>query len=286
MAIELVQVFATAGLFLVAAFVARTSERLHIFCAGMAILLVAWPTLRVFNHLSLTVPSPMADDLLSRWDAALGFDWHAYVGFIDSMPLLVDLMAKTYTGLTFYTCVLFIALLATRDAARSCSELIGLFVITAILCSAVGMLVPAFGPMAHYAPPAGTFTHFGPETGTYSVPGITERRNGLSQTFDLANLPGLTTFPSFHTAMGLIAIYCARRTPWLFAIMLVVNTVMIAGTPVFGSHYLVDLIGGGAMVAVAVLLLSSRPAAVLRSLNLRATNPASEGAAASAAKPV
>ncbi len=274
---ELLQVFVTAALFALAAYIARTSERLHIFCAGMAILLIAWPPLRIFNHLSLTVPTPLTDDKLAQWDKVLGFDWHAYVDFMDSKPFFIELMATTYTGLTFYTCVLFVALLATRNAARSCSELVGLFVISAILCSAIGMLAPALGPMAYYAPPPGTFAHFGPDTGTYSLPGIFERRSGLTQTFNLSHLPGLTTFPSFHTAMGIIAIYCARRTPWLFAVMLVVNAIMIAGTPIFGSHYLVDLIGGGAIVVVAVAILRIQRGFARRLPKLQESEPGLEG---------
>ncbi len=246
-----------SGLFGIAAYLVRETTRLSIFCAGISILLLAWPALRIFNHLSLTVPLELADDRLMRADRFFGFDWLSYVAFIDSRPLVIKLMNWTYFSLTYYTAILFIFLLATRDAVRSCSELIVLFIITAVLCSAIGALLPAVGPMHFISPPLGTFTHFGPDIGTYSVPGIMERRNGLPQTFDLANLPGLTTFPSFHTAMGIIAIYCARRSIWLFAPMLAVNAIMIAGTPIFGAHYLVDLIAGGGTVALAIMMLKA-----------------------------
>lgn len=269
-ALELAKVILVAALFVGLAYLLRSSPRSFIFSTGIAMLLIAWPTLRIFNHLSLTVPAALADPLLAQWDAAIGFDWHAYVAFVDTMPRTVAMMRMTYTGLTAYTCLLFVTLLLTREAARACSELIGLFVISAVLCSSIGMLVPALGPMTYYAPPPGTFEHFGPATGTYSVPGIIERRSGLPQVFDFQDLPGLTTFPSFHTAMGLIAMYCSRRSPGLFGIMLVVNTCMIAGTPIFGSHYLVDLFGGAATVVFAVLMFQFSKARL-------ATPPYTEG---------
>jgi len=62
-------------------------------------------------------------------------------------------------------------------------------------------------------------------------------RDDPAYVLDLAHMPGLVTFPSFHTAMGVIAIYCARGTRWLFWPMLVINLLMIAATPVLGSHY-------------------------------------------------
>jgi membrane-associated phospholipid phosphatase len=85
---------------------------------------------------------------------------------------------------------------------------------------------------------------------------VIERLRGeLPPTLLLSDLPGLTTFPSFHTAMGLIVIWCARGSRLLFAPMLALNALMIASTPVFGSHYFIDILAGAALAAAAVLLL-------------------------------
>ena len=83
-------------------------------------------------------------------------------------------------------------------------------------------------------------------------------RTDPQHVLDLNNLPGLVTFPSFHTAMGIIAIYCSRGTPWLFWPSLIINILMISSTPLFGSHYLIDVIAG-AVVALGTILFIRRP---------------------------
>ncbi len=261
---RLLNLGATATLFAVAAYAFRQRERLHIFCNGTAFLLLAWPALRIFNHLVMTITFPAADAQLAYWDQLIGFDWHAYLRFFDRHPMLLEMMAQTYTGLTVYTAFLFMVLLFSAKPQQSCAELLSLFVFTALICTTVGMTMPALGAMAHYAPVDGTFNNIRSSAGTYAVDAFFERRNGLPQIFDLDKLPGMTTFPSFHTAMGLIAIYCARRSTWLFVPMLTINVVMIAGTPIFGAHYLVDLLGGAAVVAFAILMLRTDWRALLR----------------------
>lgn len=57
--------------------------------------------------------------------------------------------------------------------------------------------------------------------------------------------------------MGVVAIYCCRGVPALLAVSLTVNILMIASTPIYGAHYLVDVIAG-AGVALAIILLYRR----------------------------
>jgi membrane-associated phospholipid phosphatase len=73
----------------------------------------------------------------------------------------------------------------------------------------------------------------------------------------LDQLPGLTTFPSFHTAMGIICTWCSRGSIGLFPLMLIINGLMIASTPILGSHYLADVIGGALLAIAAIYLLRS-----------------------------
>jgi membrane-associated phospholipid phosphatase len=69
-------------------------------------------------------------------------------------------------------------------------------------------------------------------------------------------MEGLISFPSFHTANAILFIWALWPLRLLRPVILVVNVLLIASTPLAGAHYLVDLIGG-AVVAVGAIWLTS-----------------------------
>lgn len=237
----------------------RAQPRLHALCAGGAFLFAAWPALRLFNHLGMTLAFPLADARLASWDRAIGFDWLAYMQWADQYPALLQAMSFSYGSLTGYTCLLFLLLALGREPGARCRELIALFLGTALFCTIVGALLPADAAMAHYRPAPSLFTNIGPATGTYHLELLHALRDDPGHLFDLSNMPGLVTFPSFHTAMGVIAIWCARGTRWLFWPMLALNLVMISATPVLGSHYGIDILAGTAVAIGAIAIYRRFP---------------------------
>ena len=70
-------------------------------------------------------------------------------------------------------------------------------------------------------------------------------------------IEGLVTFPSFHTAAGVLFAWALWSTRWLRWPGLIVNVLMIASVPIIGAHYLVDVFGG-VVVAIASLYLARR----------------------------
>ena len=54
-----------------------------------------------------------------------------------------------------------------------------------------------------------------PRDGAYHLEHLERLRSDPMPVLSLSDLPGLVTFPSFHTAMGVIAIYCCRSIPLL-----------------------------------------------------------------------
>ena len=216
-------------------------------------MLCAWPALRLYNHLTMSAAYPLADETLATADTLMGFDWADYVLWVDRHPALIELMDLSYTGLTGYTMILFLLLLLGNEPKRRSQELMKLFFSTAIICSTIGMFFPAEAAAVFYQISPNFLTHVDPRVGAYHLEHLQALRSDPEHLLFLNNLPGLVTFPSFHTAMGIIAIYCARGTPWLLGPSVIVNVLMIASTPLFGSHYLIDIIAGAA-VAVGVIL--------------------------------
>jgi hypothetical protein len=238
-----------------------TSPLTYTLLSAAGFALVAWPALRLFNHLTMSAALPLADARLAMWDAQLGFDWLAYVRWVDRYPLLIHAMNMTYGGLTLYSCGIFIALLLWSGVDRA-REFVLLFLLCAVTMSTIGMFFPAVAAMVHYAPDPAGFRHVEPGWGTYHLRYLSELRTDPNHVLAVRDLPGLVTFPSFHTAMGVIAIICARdsRVTVMMSIT-AINLVMIASTPVFGSHYIVDVVAGAAiagLLAVALRVIEGR----------------------------
>ncbi|HEX8573936.1 MAG TPA: phosphatase PAP2 family protein [Allosphingosinicella sp.] len=241
---------------LIAVLLRRSSlrPRVRTLLSGLAFMLAAWPALRVYNHLVMTTGMPLADARLSAWDSALGFDWLGYLLWLDRHPLLLYWMDWAYGGLTAYSAAAFVLVLLLIGAGRA-REFLLLFLITAVAASTIGLFFPALAAMTYYAPDPELFRTVPANLGAYHVDILDRLRTAAAPVLDLRHLPGLTTFPSFHTAMGVVVVWCSRGSRILFAPMLALNALMIASTPAFGSHYFVDILAGAALAAAAVLLL-------------------------------
>ena len=230
------------------------APRLHMLLSGLAFMLAAWPALRVYNHLVMTTGLPLADARLAGWDSALGLDWLGYLLWLDRHPGLLRAMDWAYGGLTVYSGAAFVLVLLLVGVARA-REFVLLFLIAAVAASTIGLFFPALAAMTFYAPDPDLFRAIPANLGAYHVDTLDRLRTAAAPVLDLRHLPGLTTFPSFHTAMGCLVVWCARGSRPLFAPMLALNALMIASTPAFGSHYFVDVLAGGVLAAAAVVML-------------------------------
>lgn len=205
---------------------------------------------RVFNHLVNTLSLSLVDAQLLALDRAIGFDWSSYTNWIATHGNVSGLMAAAYDGI--YIVLFAIALwhvMAGRD--NRASEISVLLFGTAILCSALGALFPAYGAMQMLGTPE-LMASLRPGAGTYAVEAFNGvRSEGIVSLVSTA-LPGLTTCPSYHTTLGLLAVYFCRGNNLALAATGAYAAVMIASTPVFGGHYLFDVIAGIAFTAFCI----------------------------------
>ncbi len=221
---------------------------------GLAIALSLWPALKILNYVTMAYPLPLADHMLAGWDQALGLDWLAYVRWLDTHPVVIEIMALTYQGLIQYCCFAFILLLLIKGHERA-MEFIKLFVISSVTVILLGPLLPAQGAMIYYAPDQAEFEFVSTTMGTYFWPPLQEVRASTHLYLDVTNLPGLVAFPSFHTTMGALLIYVSRGSLTLLVPSMMFNLIMIASTPLFGGHYFVDVIAG-IMLAGATIMVN------------------------------
>jgi hypothetical protein len=226
----------------------------YVLLMGLAFTACSWPVLRLFNYLSMTTALPWADPLLSDWDGSIGFDWMAYLAFVDQYPSLMGLMDWAYTSLDGYSVYFYVAIACLAGRRERCFEFLALFIVIAVFCMVVGMFFPARAAMIYYAPDLSSFNYVNANIGIYHIDILLALRSDPVPVLDLMHMPGLVTFPSFHTAMGVMLIYVCRGNIAMLVASLIINLLMIAATPLFGSHYLIDVIAGVIATLIGIFL--------------------------------
>lgn len=246
---------------------------------GIIFLQLAWINVRVLNHASMALSFPYADDILINWDRFLNFNWKQYFYFVQNNEIVKTVFDYSYTSLTFFSFWSFIILVVQKDLKRTCFFL-ETFLFTAVICTAIGMFFPAKAAVAMYYGDAKTLANLDTLPGVYHIEAMQRLRSGLPFSLDLNDLPGLVTFPSFHTAAGIILVISFWRTA-LFPVILLYSATMIASTPVLGGHYFVDLIGGTMVAVLVAFAFGALPAYrglfVQAGTELPSTRPATTG---------
>lgn len=235
-------------------------------CELVALALVTVVSMRTMDYLSKGTSMPLADDWLSKIGPMLGFSWRAYFELLRDLPELHRPMILAYVHLNTAILVFMLLLAVSRQHGK-----VRTFAEAAIVCGVLGLvggaLFPAMGAAAYwvpnYADPA-AWAGYSSMPGVYFVEDLKAvRQLDAPMLIGSAPLSSLVTFPSVHTALAVTMITVARRT-WVFWPALAYGIVMIAATPIWGGHYLVDLISGAAMAIGTVLLLERFPPARTR----------------------
>ncbi|HUI13284.1 MAG TPA: phosphatase PAP2 family protein [Xanthobacteraceae bacterium] len=196
---------------------------------------------------------PLHDAELLTADRWLGFDPRAYLDFVYAQPLLTLLCPIAYLSMIYQTVIVFVVLSLMRRIDRLHDFCVALVVSLAITI-AIFALYPALGWYGYLAvdpadyPKLPLFWNF--------VPHLEAVRAGTLHVIPLGDLRGIISFPSYHTAAAMLAVWAiwpVRLARWP---MLALNVLMVASAPIEGAHYLVDL-GGGLVVGVCAILAAS-----------------------------
>jgi hypothetical protein len=233
-------------------------DRLGLLLQGFAFLQVALIAVRVLNHASMTSALPWADARLAGWDAALGLNWRSYFDFVQARPWLVSVLDASYDSLDRLAALAFLLLTFHGDSRRP-RFFVETFLATAILCTLIGPLFPARAAVATHIGDLPAFANFPFPPGLYHLEALERLRSATPGVLDIRRLSGLVTFPSFHTASGVLLVAGFWRTP-AFAPVALYAAAMVAATPVFGGHYFVDLIAGATLAAAVVTGFAALPA--------------------------
>ena len=195
----------------------------------------------------------LADPVLARADAALGFDWPTVYALMSSSAWLTGAAKLAYT-MIFTMPIILLAGLGLTGRGQDGRRFALAFGIALAASLGLFALLPAGGPIGQF----GVDTRAMPTLTTDEQRHIIlALRAGGDRFVDLADLQGLVSFPSVHAASAVLFVWGSRPLKVLFWPMVVTNAAMLLATPIEGNHYLVDVLAGIAIASGSIALSGS-----------------------------
>jgi PAP2 superfamily len=196
-----------------------------------------------------TAGFPYRDAALNAVDTWMGLDWRAYLRFLNERPALGNLARLAY-GSVLLQSVLLIGCLVVASQLIRMQQYIFATAIALIVTMTVFTFVPAGGIYTFLGVSADEFANLSPVMTTDQIVKLDALRSGRQTLVD--DMAGLVTFPSFHSAWGVLFIWGFYPIRVLRYVAIVLNGFMIATTPIQGAHYFIDLVGGVAVACAAI----------------------------------
>jgi membrane-associated phospholipid phosphatase len=117
--------------------------------------------------------------------------------------------------------------------------------------------MPAMAMYVHLGLQPADFPNLSPAAAYVHVEHIHGLRDGTLRALNLSAAEGIITFPSYHAALAIIFLVGFWSVPLLRWPGVALNLALLAGTPIDGGHYFVDL-GAGIAIALVSILAAGR----------------------------
>ncbi|MCW4461663.1 phosphatase PAP2 family protein [Sphingomonas sp. BT-65] len=232
----------------------RDSPRLAAAIEGCAILVAASMAVACLSLLLATLGYPYRDTALQAADELLlpFLSWPDLARSLAGQAELTAAMCRVYSTLLWQPFAL-VATLAALGKVELLWRFLHAWALALIACVAIFALVPAETAYVHYGFVPADLPYLTVNAGWWPAEILEKVRTGQLRELGAAQISGLITFPSFHTAAAVLLAWGFRRVPFAGPFFVLLNVAMIATVPLIGSHYFVDVLGG---IAVALLAIA------------------------------
>jgi hypothetical protein len=215
----------------------------------------------VMSYAAATVGRPLIDRELLLVDQYMGYDWRAYAGFVSNHPPIAGAMKFSYAFIFFMPLIVTVVLSATKNVqALEKFMLAGL--ISLILTVGIFAFFPATTAWTHLQvsdAEVSAFHHLTLSSQDWIGKLIQIRQGNIANLHKLDG-NGLIAFPSFHCTAALLFVWSTWTIKWLRVPMM---AICLALTPIFGGHYISDMIAGAVVMVVSVRVTQSLYALML-----------------------
>lgn len=213
----------------------RPAPRLALTALAIAQIWLFSLAAPIYSYLVMGIGRPYVDEILARCDMLLGFDWVAYAGFIHHQ-IWLDRVSGWLYQTSPAQAILLAAIFGFSGRFASLHRLLAGLFFSLVVAITIGALLPALGAYHHYgAPDLG---------GSKYDLAIAAAHDGRIRSMDIRQMIGIIQFPSYHTAVSAILVITSWPIAYLRYPVLLWNCALIIGVPVYGEHYLVDMICG------------------------------------------
>lgn len=245
------------------------AERARVLAVGLIFLVVTFVGIRLLNYLSMSLAFPLADDVLDSWDRALGIDWYAYASGLSQYPQILPFIELPYTLTIGAVSVVYTALTLLGKLERA-KEFVTILFAAALLTVCVSTFFPAEAAMVRHGDDH-LVASFGPSAGVYHIEVMRILRESKEIVLSFAHLPGLATFPSFHTIVGLLIVYACRGNIITLVLAGIWTGAMLLATPIYGGHYFIDIIAGFVVTVALATAYAAIETTILATPRMAAT---------------
>ncbi|MQY49627.1 PAP2 family protein [Rhizobiales bacterium RZME27] len=207
----------------------------------------------ISTYLAIYAKKPLADDMLSSWDQSIGFQWRSFITFVDSQPVLAEILGLSYQTFAFQLLIIPVVLIVAGQPLRSYRMLIG-YGLICFAASFISIWFPALGTYKIYGVGPTDVQNIDAYFGYFFLDQFNAVRDDPQFVFAFMDTAGILTFPSVHAG---VATLCAWSTWSLKSIrypMLVLNVCMAIAAVSHASHYLVDVLAGVVVALVCVFI--------------------------------
>ncbi|MEK9283744.1 MULTISPECIES: phosphatase PAP2 family protein [unclassified Bradyrhizobium] len=209
----------------------------------------------LLTYVAASASLPLQDATLDHWDRALGLDWAAYYRFMTARTEFLPYALLAYGAIALPPFCVPLVLGLTGHPVRL-QRFTMATLLTLCIVAIMSALIPAIGTYQLYDLPT--------EFATYKATGYLiqlERlpviRSGDLHVLVVSQIGGIVTFPSFHAAAAVLALWAWWGVWWMRPWAFLMSAAMLIATPLLGGHYFVDVFAGIAVAGIAIALASS-----------------------------
>ncbi len=202
------------------------------------------------TYIAASANLPLQDANLAHLDQLLWLDWPAYYDFFVTRPLLLQYAVFFYAMILSPTLTVPIVLGFSKNYVRL-QRFVLACTLTVCVTALVSALVPAIGTYQQYGLPADSES-FKAMGYLIQLERLPLARDGSLRILELSQISGIVTFPSFHAAAAILALWGFWAVWWLRPLALILNGGMLIATPLIGGHYFIDVFAGVALAALSI----------------------------------
>jgi membrane-associated phospholipid phosphatase len=206
------------------------------------------------SYIANALDWPLQDQALLQIDRAMGLEPEQIATFVNNHQWLAKCFDISYGLIKWPLLGVPIVLAMTLRLIRLQQFILALNIALSVAI-VISVFVPAIGTYyGLHLSPSEKFPLINSSVYAGQLRDILSLRDGSLRQLEIFKLAGVVSFPSFHAASAVLYMWALWPVRGFRSIMIGINTLMIAATPVIGAHYIIDVIGGVALAAGSILL--------------------------------